>query len=247
MKKGDLLVEGIMEGVYFDDRLVHAEADIFGEICYIKERTESLVQNEKIKTGNEENKCEICINNFKINLNKGVSKFEKSDTITTNKKVKFFSNIYLPIELKKYTNLEYEIQEKEYTEETLKEKLLNVLEEEFENEYEISKYEEKDKKRKEKHPENKSKKTKGRQSKFSSKYQERIKSIKESDRKIKEAEKQAKSAKKEKTKEEKMNETYKRMAEFRTVAAANYAGRMNEVNDKVNNFYLDPKPPKEFN
>ena len=147
MKKGDLLVEGIMEGVYFDDRLVHAEADIFGEICYIKERTESLVQNEKIKTGNEENKCEICINNFKINLNKGVSKFEKYDTISSTNKLKIFSNFYLPFEIKKYKNIEYINKKKEYTEEDLKEKILNVLEEEFENEYEISKYEEKDKKR----------------------------------------------------------------------------------------------------
>ena len=101
------------------------------------------MQNEKIKTGESEEKIEICINNFKINFNKGVSKFEKYDTITTNNKLKFFSNIYLPIELKKYTNLEYEIQKKEYTEESLKEKILKELEEELEKEYQISKYEEK--------------------------------------------------------------------------------------------------------
>lgn len=72
---------------------------------------------------------------------------------------------------------------------------------------------EKEKKRKEKNPSAQAKKQKGRKSKFSSKYQERIQSIKEADRK--QAEKRAKSAKKEKTKEERMNETYKRMAEFR--------------------------------
>jgi len=66
----------------------------------------------------------------------------------------------------------------------------------------------------------KSKKSKGRQSKFSSKYEERIKSIKESDQKVKEkrlkeAEKKVKTTKRDKTKEEKINETYERMSEFR--------------------------------
>ena len=74
---------------------------------------------------------------------------------------------------------------------------------------------EKARKKKEKHPNLVEKKSKGRQSKFSSKYEERIKSIKESGQKAKEAERKAKAAKKEKTKEEKMNETYKRMSEFR--------------------------------
>jgi len=78
----------------------------------------------------------------------------------------------------------------------------------------IKSRQEKDQKRKEKFPEKAARK-KGRQSKFRSKYQERILSIKESDAKIKQAEKKAKSAKKEKTKEEKLDETYQRMSEFR--------------------------------
>ncbi len=63
----------------------------------------------------------------------------------------------------------------------------------------------KDKKKKDKDTKKAGKRLRGKQSKFSSKYQDRIKSIKESDKKIK----------KEKTKEEKMDETYKRMSEFR--------------------------------
>ena len=143
VKKGDLLVEGIMEGNYSGIRQVHAEADVYGKICYFKEKKESFIQKNKINTGNEENKIEICINNFKINFNKGVSKFENYDTITTNRKLKFFSDFYLPITLKKHTNIEYELYNKTYTEEELKEKILKTLEEELEKEYEISKYEEK--------------------------------------------------------------------------------------------------------
>lgn len=147
VKKGDLLVEGVMEGAYTGTRQVHAEANVLGKILYSKERKENLVQNEKIKTGNKEEKIEICINNFKINFNKGVSKFEKYDTITTNKKLKFFSDFYFPISLKKHVNSEYEIIPKTYSEEELKEKIIKDLEEEMESEYEISKYQEKYKKR----------------------------------------------------------------------------------------------------
>ena len=147
VKKGDLLVEGIMEGTYTESRKVHAEATVLGKIIYEKEKKESFLQSEKIKTGNKEEKIEICINNFKINFNKGVSKFEKYDTITTNNKLKIFSDFYFPISLKKHTNLEYEIKQKQYSEDELKEKIIRDLELEFETEYEISKYEEKYKKR----------------------------------------------------------------------------------------------------
>ena len=105
------------------------------------------MQNEKIKTGKEEKKFEICINNFKINFNKGVSKFKKYDTITTNKKLKILSDFYFPISLKKYTNIEYENVQKKYSDKELEEKILKALEEEMETEYEISKYEEKYKKK----------------------------------------------------------------------------------------------------
>ena len=143
VKKGDLLVEGVMEGTYTGIRKVHAEANVFGKILYEKERKESFVQNEKIKTGKKEEKIEFCINNFKINFNKGVSKFEKYDTITTNNKLKIFSDFYFPISLKKHTNLEYENIQKTYSNQQLEEKILKALEEEMEAEYEISKYEEK--------------------------------------------------------------------------------------------------------
>ena len=59
------------------------------------------------------------------------------------------------------------------------------------------------------------KRVRGKQSKFRTKYEERIKSIKESDKKMRESEKKPRNVKKDKTKEEKMDETYKRMAEFR--------------------------------
>lgn len=147
VEEGDLLVEGIMESELTDSRNVHAEADVFGKYFYEKEKKEQFVQNETIETGKQEKKTEICINNFKINFNKGVSKFKNYDTICTNKKLKLFSNFYFPIEIKKLKNIELENCIKNYTPEELKEKITNELEEELEKEYEISKYEDKYKKR----------------------------------------------------------------------------------------------------
>lgn len=147
VKEGDLLVEGVMEGEHTGTRNVHAEADVFGKFYCEKEKKEEFVQNETVKTGKEEKKTEICINNFKINLNKGVSNFENYDTISSNQKLKLFSNFYFPIEIKKTTNIELTKQDKTYTAEELEKKIVDELEMELEKEYEISKYEEKYKKR----------------------------------------------------------------------------------------------------
>lgn len=106
------------------------------------------MQKEKIKTGNIEYKNKICINNFKINLNKGVSKFENYDTIVENKKMKLFSNFYLPFEIEKTTNEEYIVEEKNYGDEELKEKIAFELDQELENEYQLSNYKEENKKEK---------------------------------------------------------------------------------------------------
>lgn len=143
VKKGDLLVEGIMEGELLGPREVHAEANIYGKNIFEKEKKEEFIQNMKVETGKKEEKNEICINKFKINFNKGVSKFKNYDTISSNQKVKFFSNFYLPIEIKKTIYKEITNEVKTYSEEELKEKIKKELEEEMELEYEISKYDQK--------------------------------------------------------------------------------------------------------
>ena len=62
-----------------------------------------------------ENKYSVKINNFQINFNKTLSKFEKYDTIEETKKLKLFSNFYLPIEMVKTIYKEYKDTEIEYT------------------------------------------------------------------------------------------------------------------------------------
>ena len=142
VKQGDLLVEGIMESEQMENRLVHSEATIYGKNYYTKSRKELFLQNNTIKSGKEEKRYEICINNFKLNFNKRLSKFENYDTINESKKIKIFSNYYFPLEIRKTTNFELKLEEKNYQEEELKDKIISELKDEFEQEYSISKYDE---------------------------------------------------------------------------------------------------------
>lgn len=141
VQKGDILVEGVMEGQHLGTRNVHADAIVTGVFYFEKEKKEEFMQTNKVETGNMEIKREICINNFKINLNKKLSNFENYDTIYSNHRIKLFSNLYLPIEIKKIENREIKSELVQYTEEELKCKLERELEEELEKEYNISNYE----------------------------------------------------------------------------------------------------------
>ena len=135
VRKGDILVEGIMEGKYTGLREVPAKAEIYAKIIREKEEVASLLQENKIKTGKKEEKIEIKLNNFKINFNKRLSKFEKYDTIVKKKKVRLFSEYYLPLEIIEITNYETCIKPKKHNVEELvciiKEKLENELNEEL--------------------------------------------------------------------------------------------------------------------
>lgn len=114
-KKGTVLIAGWLEGKYTGTRYVHATGSVQGKVWYTQKERIYFRQQKKEQTGNVENKYSLNINNFKINFNKGVSKFKNYDTIETNKKVKLFSNFYLPIELIKITNTEVNITDITYT------------------------------------------------------------------------------------------------------------------------------------
>lgn len=145
VKKGDLLVEGVMEGVHLGNRSVHADAIVTGLIYVEKEKKEEFMQTKKTETGNREIKREICMNNFKINLNKKLSNFENYDTIYSSHRIKLFSNFYLPIEVRKTEYKEIQSELVEYSESELKDKIESELEDELEKENNISNYENKTK------------------------------------------------------------------------------------------------------
>lgn len=131
VEKNQLLVEGVMEGKYTGTREVNSQADIFAKVVYSKSETKKLVEEVKNMTGNEKKSYIIKFNNFKINLNKGVSNFENYDTIVANKKIRLFSNYYLPIELEKTVYKEFQSELKTYTIEELTNELKTKLEKEL--------------------------------------------------------------------------------------------------------------------
>ena len=138
---GDILVVGEIEGKYLGKREVFARADIVleNQIKYEKECT--LEIEEKEKTGNVQKNVEFYINNFKINLHKSLLNFENYDTIRESRKLKLFSNYYLPIEIVIYRFEEMKSVKKIYTKEELESKMLTEIKEEFENQYDVSSFE----------------------------------------------------------------------------------------------------------
>ena len=108
VKEGDILIAGWLEGKYTGKQYVHSQGEIEAKVWYTNTQKVYFKEMQKKETGNTENKYSIKINNFEINLTKSIPKFEKYDTIETNKKLKIFSNFYLPIEVIEHKYNEYE-------------------------------------------------------------------------------------------------------------------------------------------
>lgn len=121
VKQGDVLIGGWMEGKYTGTRYLHAQGEIQAKVWYTNKQRIDLIETKKEETGETENKYSVNINNFKINLYKRVSNFENYDTIVENKKLKLFSDFYLPIEIIKLTNKEYKNTQAIHTVEEAKE------------------------------------------------------------------------------------------------------------------------------
>ncbi len=120
-----------MEGKYTGTRYVHSEAEIEARVWYEATKSKTYKQEEKNYTGNSEKRYTVKLNNFQINLYKSLPKFEKYDTINERKRLKIFSDFYLPIELGIDEYQETTSIEKEYTYEELKNILVEELEEEL--------------------------------------------------------------------------------------------------------------------
>ena len=106
VKEGTLLIGGWMEGKYTGTRFVRATGEIEAVVWYTEKETVNFKETKVEKTGNMEKKYAININNFRINLYKRLSNFERYDTIYATKKLKLFSNFYIPVELIECNNSE---------------------------------------------------------------------------------------------------------------------------------------------
>jgi len=137
VKEGTILIGGWLEGKYTGTRYVHSNGEIQAKVWYSKREKMELISSVKKETGNEEKKYAIYFNNFKINLGKSIPKFEKYDTINEKKKLKLFSNFYLPIQIEtnlyKEVNLEEIQYEKQEAVQILTEKIDKELTAEIQN------------------------------------------------------------------------------------------------------------------
>lgn len=129
IQKGTILIGGWIEGKYTGIRYVHSSGEITAKVWYSQKAKVHLKQTVKEETGNIETKYGIKINNFTINFYKTLSKFQNYDTMYTNKKVKIFSDFYIPVELIKYDNYETKYKDVEYNFEEAKEIAKSVAEE----------------------------------------------------------------------------------------------------------------------
>lgn len=133
---GTTLINGWMEGKYTGLRYVHAKGEIQAKVWHTKNKKILYNATEKTETGNIENKYQIKINNFEINLSKRLSKFKIYDTIVLENKFKIFSDFYLPISLVKITNKEIKEEQKNYNAEQAKDLGIEQLQEELDKEIE---------------------------------------------------------------------------------------------------------------
>lgn len=131
VKSGTPLIAGWMEGKYTGTRYVHAEGTLQAKVWYTHKTRVYFKQTEKTRTGNEEKKYTININNFEINLYKKLSNFENYDTIKEQKKLKLFSNLYLPAGLTISNNYEVVNNDITYNQEEAKEIGINKAKEEL--------------------------------------------------------------------------------------------------------------------
>lgn len=137
VSKGEILIAGYMEGKYTDKRYVHSLGEVQAKIKY--QKSEKIYLNQEIlkESGNQEKKFQIKFNNFQINFYKTLSNFKIYDTIYTEKKLKIFSNFYLPISVMEITNKEQIKETKNYSKEEAieveKEKLSAEIEKDIAN------------------------------------------------------------------------------------------------------------------
>lgn len=134
VNKGETLINGWMEGKYTGIRYVHAKGEVEAKVWHTKYKRISYDTTEKRETGNTEQQYSIKFNNFKINFHKKLSKFKIYDTIETEKKLKLFSDFYLPISIVRKTNKEIEEIEKTYNLEEAKNIGIQELQQELDNE-----------------------------------------------------------------------------------------------------------------
>ena len=98
VKKGELLVSGIIDSAALGYRLVRSRGRVFARVTLTYESEIPLEITEKIYTGEEKSKKSIIFFAKSLNISKKTSvPYEKYDTIINKEKIYLFGKIELPI------------------------------------------------------------------------------------------------------------------------------------------------------
>ncbi len=113
VKKGDLLVSGVIDSNALGYRLVRARGEVTARVTLVYNVEIPYQKEEKVYTGNFTNKKSIKIFSETINLfGKDSISYENCDRIEKEKRLYLFGVIKLPIFITETTYAEYEMKEK---------------------------------------------------------------------------------------------------------------------------------------
>lgn len=109
VKKGELLISGIIDSNALGYRLVRARGKVFGKVTLFFESEIPLEQTEKTPTGEQTEKKSVKFFSKTLNLSKNINiPYEKYDTIVNERKLFLFGTIELPVFIVTQTYTEYE-------------------------------------------------------------------------------------------------------------------------------------------
>ena len=118
VRKGELLVSGVIDSPALGYRLVRARGEVYARVTLGYESEIPLKITEKVYTGEEITKKSIKFFAKTLNLSKNTNiPYEKYDTIVSEEKLYLFGTVELPIFVTTFTYAEYTEAERTLTEE----------------------------------------------------------------------------------------------------------------------------------
>ncbi len=128
VKKGDILISGIVTNPTSGALYVKADGDIYAEVSYTFEKTASLNSVKRVKTGNISKKYVLEFLGKSFNLFLREPAYSHYDGTITDKSIKFFGEYFLPVKLRTYTYHEVSLKPQVEDAETLEKNLKTQLE-----------------------------------------------------------------------------------------------------------------------
>ena len=129
VRKGELLVSGVIDSPALGYRLVRARGEVYARVTLKYESEIPLKITEKVYTGEEITKKSIKFFAKPLNLLKNTNiPYEKYDTIVSEEKLYLFGIVELPLFVTTYTYAEYKEEERTLTEEEATERARRDIE-----------------------------------------------------------------------------------------------------------------------